>query len=110
IDMTVEEEQLTIAAAQSGDEAAKLQLLQAYAPLMKNTIRTLSVESGAVDDDDLRMAAVVGVLRAIERFDPEKATRLAADASKRVRDEVSEAAGTAHGFIIPQRTLSRFFS
>jgi len=108
--LELSEERALIAEAKLGSEDAKLRLARAYSPVMKSTIGTLSIESGALDTDDLRMAALVGLLSAIEAFDPEKHQRLAAIAPQHVRDEVHEAVGTSNGFAVPERTLTRFFS
>lgn len=56
--------------AQSGDAAARAQLVEAYMPLVSAMARTY--RSGEVQRQELLQEGVVGILRALERFDPDR--------------------------------------
>jgi RNA polymerase sigma factor (sigma-70 family) len=57
-----------VAAAQAGDAAARAALVEACLPLVAAVARTY--RTGHVQRDELLQEGVVGVLRALERFDP----------------------------------------
>lgn len=112
--LALEEERELLAAAQLGDEAAKLRLIVAYAPALRNGVAALTRTYSAhathaqpADLEDIRMQAIVGVLRAIDAFDPTQHQRLAAIIRDYVRLEVEETEASL--FTVPPRTLRRFF-
>ncbi len=110
---TVEEERELLQAAQSGDEAAKIEILFAYAPALRNGLtwftRAQASAPQAADLDDVRQSAVMGLLEAIVAFQPDTHNRLAAIASKYITNAVSVHSQDASGFTIPERTMKRFF-
>ncbi len=57
-----------VAAAQAGDRAARAALVEACLPLVGGVARTY--RTGHVRREELLQEGVVGVLRALERFDP----------------------------------------
>jgi RNA polymerase sigma factor (sigma-70 family) len=57
-----------VARAQAGDAAARARLVEAYMPLISTMARTY--RSGHVQRQELLQEGVVGLLRALERFDP----------------------------------------
>lgn len=57
-----------LAAAARGDVAAQARLIEALVPWLRRWARRY--QGRGVDSDDLTQDAVVGVLRAVERFDP----------------------------------------
>lgn len=59
-----------VEAAQAGDAAAKGQLIEACMPLIAAAARTY--RTGQVHRAELLQEGVVGVLRALERYDPER--------------------------------------
>jgi RNA polymerase sigma factor (sigma-70 family) len=59
-----------IAAARAGDAAARAALVQACLPLITGVARTY--RTGHVQRQELLQEGVVGVLRALERFDPDR--------------------------------------
>ena len=61
-------ERRLVAAAQAGDRAARAQLVETYMPLISSVARTY--RSGHVQRLELLQEGVVGLLRALERFDP----------------------------------------
>ena len=65
--------------AQRGDPAARDELVRNYMPLIASAARRH--RSGAVDRGELLQDGVVGLLRALERFDPELGTPFWAYAS-----------------------------
>ena len=63
-------ERRLVLAAKSGDRAARAQLVGAFMPLISITARTY--RSGHVQRLELLQEGVVGLLRALERFDPDR--------------------------------------
>lgn len=100
------EERETIHAAKSGDEAAKLTLLYAYAPALRNAVARYTEVLGA---DDARQAAVLAVLAAVETFDEEKYDRLAAVVAPALTNELGELVALSASVTVPHRTRTRFF-
>ena len=73
-------ERRLFAAAQAGDEGARAELLEAFAPLVGSMSR--HYHGG---DRELMQAGAAGLLRALERYDPELGTPFWAYASWWVR-------------------------
>jgi RNA polymerase sigma factor (sigma-70 family) len=65
-----DEERRLVLAAKAGDRAARAQLVEAFMPLVSAIARTY--RSGQVQRLELLQEGVVGLLRALERFDPER--------------------------------------
>ncbi|WGH21398.1 DNA binding protein [Arthrobacter phage Emotion] len=111
---TVADEQLAIALAQHGDEAAKIKLLYAYAPALRNAAATAAKtgneDQTREDREDVRMDLIVGFLEAIGKFDPAKHQRLAAVVTPEMKHYLSKAAVRASEFHVPARTVSRVFA
>jgi RNA polymerase sigma factor (sigma-70 family) len=111
--LEVEQERELLAAAQLGDEDAKLAIIYAYATSLRNGVasytRAMSAAGESGDLEDVRQSAVMGLLEAINAFDPSKHVRLAAIVSKYVANAVSAHSQDASGFSIPERTMKRFF-
>ena len=63
-------ERTLVLAAKSGDRTARAQLVAAFMPLISTTARTY--RSGHVQRLELLQEGVVGLLRAMERFDPDR--------------------------------------
>jgi RNA polymerase sigma factor (sigma-70 family) len=63
-------ERRLVLAAKNGDQAARAQLVEAFMPLIASIARTY--RSGRVQRVELLQEGVVGLLRALERFDPER--------------------------------------
>lgn len=107
----VQEERDAIALAKRGDQDATVGLMYAYAATLRNAVSGSASSSDRSDlVEDLRQESVVGLLKAIEAFDPDVHHRLAAIVSQYVADAVSAAAALTSGFAVPERTLKRFFS
>jgi RNA polymerase sigma factor (sigma-70 family) len=64
------DEHRLVLAAKRGDRAARAQLVEAFIPLISAAAR--SYRSGHVQRLELLQEGVVGLLRALERFDPER--------------------------------------
>ena len=111
LDLGTERELL--AAAQTGDSDAQLRLIRAYGAALRNGVafytRALPGVPQTVDLEDVRSQAVMGLLEAIQAFDPEVHERLAAIAASYIRNSVAAAAGPVAAFTVPERTLKRFF-
>ena len=65
-----DDERRLVVAAKAGDRAARAQLVEAFMPLVSSIARTY--RSGQVQRLELLQEGVVGLLRALERFDPER--------------------------------------
>jgi len=68
--LTEAAERTLVLAAMSGDRAARAQLVESFMPLISAIARTY--RSGQVQRLELLQEGVVGLLRALERFDPER--------------------------------------
>jgi RNA polymerase primary sigma factor len=64
-------ERKLIEAAQSGDRQARAQLIEAYLPLIASVARNYA-SSPRIERVELLQEGVVGVLRALERYDPRR--------------------------------------
>lgn len=105
--LSLDEERETIHAARAGDEAATVALLYAYAPALRSALARFRLS----DDElgDARSAAALGLLEAIQQYDPETDDRLAARIGSCLMDALSDLISDSGAIVIPQRTRSRFF-
>ncbi|HET9105350.1 MAG TPA: RNA polymerase sigma factor RpoD/SigA [Solirubrobacteraceae bacterium] len=67
------DERRLVAAAQAGDRRAREQLVEAFLPLIAGLARVYR-SSSAITRLELMQEGVVGLLRALERFDPSRGT------------------------------------
>lgn len=74
--------------AKEGDSAAKAQIIEAFMPLISSVARTY--RSGHVQRLELLQEGVVGLLRALEGFDPDRGTPFWAYASWWVRQAMQQ--------------------
>lgn len=111
--LTVEEERSSIAAAQLGDSEAKLRLILAYAPALRSGfahyLRAVEATPNRAEHDDVRQELVLALLEAVQAFNPDTYTRLAAIAPDYITKAVTRLTPGAAQFTVPMRTLSRFF-
>jgi RNA polymerase sigma factor (sigma-70 family) len=77
-----------VSRAQTGDPAAKARLIEALMPLISSAARTY--RSGRITRQELLQEGVVGLLRALEGFDPERGTPFWAYASWWVRQAMQQ--------------------
>jgi RNA polymerase sigma factor (sigma-70 family) len=88
-DLTQEVERGLLRAAGDGDEAARRQLVEQFMPLVAGVARVYR-NTGAVTRVELMQEGVVGLLRALERFDPERGTPFWGYASFWVRQAMQQ--------------------
>jgi RNA polymerase sigma factor (sigma-70 family) len=84
--------------AQAGDDAAREELIQRLLPLVHSTARRYRTEG--LEQDDLLQEGIVGLLRALQRFDPARGVPFAAFATWWIRQSLQEARSD---FIRPMR-------
>jgi RNA polymerase sigma factor for flagellar operon FliA len=73
----------------SGDRGARDELVVKYAPLVKYVIGRMAISlPAAMDSDDVLSAGTVGLLHAIDRFDPDQGVRFETYALQRVRGAI----------------------
>jgi RNA polymerase sigma factor (sigma-70 family) len=77
-----------VAQAKAGDAAAKARLVEAFMPLVSSAARPYRV--GRIARQELLQEGVVGILRALEGFDPERGTPFWAYASWWVRQAMQQ--------------------
>jgi RNA polymerase sigma factor (sigma-70 family) len=87
--LSPEEERRLLTAAKAGDLAARAQVVERFLPLVASTARTYR-GSPAVEPIELMQEGVVGLLRAVERFDVDRGTRFAAYAGWWVRQAMQQ--------------------
>lgn len=73
----------------SGDRAARDELVVKYAPLVKYVIGRMAISlPAAMDSDDVLSAGTVGLLHAVDRFDPDQGVRFETYALQRIRGAI----------------------
>lgn len=75
--------------AQAGDESAREELIRRLLPLVQSTARRYRTEG--LEQADLLQEGIVGLLRALRRFDPERGVPFAAFATWWIRQALQEA-------------------
>jgi RNA polymerase sigma factor (sigma-70 family) len=75
--------------AQAGDAAAQEELIRRLLPLIQSTARRYRTEG--LEQADLLQEGIVGLLRALQRFDPERGVPFAAFATWWIRQSLQEA-------------------
>jgi DNA-directed RNA polymerase specialized sigma subunit len=105
--LSQDEERETIHAAQSGDEAATVALLYAYAPALRHAV---SRYTEALGIEDARSAAVLGFISAVNSFDFDRYDRLAAIVVPEMTHELASAVSDQAPVTVPTRTRTRFFN
>ena len=72
-----------------GDRGARDELVVKYAPLVKYVIGRMAISlPAAMDSDDVLSAGTVGLLHAIDRFDPDQGVRFETYALQRIRGAI----------------------
>ncbi|MFZ5648595.1 MAG: RNA polymerase sporulation sigma factor SigK [Bacillota bacterium] len=82
--MTEEEEYMHLQLALAGDESAKKVLVERNLRLVAHIIKKYDAD----DFDDLVSIGTIGLIKAINTYNPEKATRLATYASRCIENEI----------------------
>src|SRR5260370_3558896 len=73
----------------AGDGGARDELVVRYAPLVKYVIGRMAISlPAAMDSDDVLSAGTVGLLHAIDRFDPDQGVRFETYALQRIRGAI----------------------
>src|SRR5438067_10690978 len=73
----------------AGDRSARDELVVRYAPLVKYVIGRMAISlPAAMDSDDVLSAGTVGLLHAIDRFDPDQGVRFETYALQRIRGSI----------------------
>ncbi|HEX7084455.1 MAG TPA: sigma-70 family RNA polymerase sigma factor [Gaiellaceae bacterium] len=75
--------------AQAGDVGAQEELIRRLLPLVESTARRYRTEG--LDQADLRQEGIVGLLRALQRYDPSRGVPFAAYATWWIRQSLQEA-------------------
>jgi RNA polymerase sigma factor (sigma-70 family) len=98
-------ERKLVLAAGEGDPAARITLVETFLPLIAGVARRYR-SSGAVERVDLMQEGVVGLLRALERYDPEVGASFWAYASWWVRQAMQQlVAELARPTVLSDRAL-----
>src|SRR3989442_2265052 len=86
---TLADSALLWARCREGDAAARCALIERFAPLATRIARGMNVPVGAVaGPDDLESAALIGLIDAVDRFEPERGVPFEGYASLRIRRPV----------------------
>src|SRR6202035_1836282 len=73
----------------TGDRGARDELVVRYAPLVKYVIGRMAISlPAAMDSDDVLSSGTVGLLHAIDRFDPDQGVRFETYALQRIRGAI----------------------
>lgn len=74
------------------DPSAREELILAYAPLVRQVVGRMGIQpSGSVDTEDLVGYGILGLIEAIERFEPERGYRFETFAARRIRGSILDA-------------------
>ncbi len=74
------------------DAAAREELILSYAPLVRRVVGRMGTQpSSSVDEEDLIGYGIVGLIEAIERFEPERGYRFETFAISRIRGSILDA-------------------
>lgn len=77
------------ASCRQGDRASRCALIERYAPLATSVARRMRVPTGAVTGrDDIESAAIVGLIDAVDRYDPDRGIPFEGYAGLRIRGAV----------------------
>lgn len=110
---SAEEERAAIRAAQIGNQDATVALIYAYAPALRRSTGQFRHAGGAwagtSASEDLRMAAVEGLMEAIHAFDPDRYERLAATIAGHLAVSAASSFVGPVALSVPVRTLTRFY-
>jgi RNA polymerase primary sigma factor len=87
--LTIEEEQVLTRQAREGDISARQRLVESNMRLVINIARTY--HSRAIPLEDLIQEGAIGLIQAIERFDPDKGFRFSTYATHWVRQSIGRA-------------------
>jgi RNA polymerase sigma factor (sigma-70 family) len=99
-----EESTALVVRARSGDEHAREELINRLLPLISAIARRFRTEG--LEQSDLMQEGIVGLLRAIERYDPERGVPFAAYATWWIRHSLQEARSDfIRPFRLPPRAL-----
>ena len=97
--LPVELERELVAAAQAGDAHARARLVEAYTPLIASVARVYR-DSPRIDRVELLQEGVVGLLRALERYDPARGTPFWAYAGWWVRQAMQQLVAELTGAVV----------
>ncbi|MCA1644508.1 MAG: sigma-70 family RNA polymerase sigma factor [Chloroflexi bacterium] len=76
----------------TGDPSARGELVMRYTPLVKYVIRRMAINpTGVMDIDDVLAAGTIGLLHAVDRFDPDQGVRFETYALRRIRGAIIDA-------------------
>src|SRR5947199_2365070 len=73
------------ARCRAGDAESRGRLIERYVPLARTCARRVRIESAVLDSDDLFSAALLGLIDAVDRFEPDRGVPFEAYASLRIR-------------------------
>jgi RNA polymerase sigma factor for flagellar operon FliA len=77
------------ASCRLGDSASRCALIERYAPLATSVARRMRVPTGAImGRDDVESAALIGLIDAVDRYDPERGIPFEGYAGLRIRGAV----------------------
>jgi len=72
----------------AGDASSRAALIERYMPLARAHARRIRVASPLADADDLQSAALIGLIDAVDRFEPGRGVPFEAYASLRIRGAI----------------------
>lgn len=104
---SLDKERQLIAATQAGCNESCGALLTQYAPLIK---KYASQAPKQVEREEVQGVLMLGFMEAVNDFDPEENSNLAATLPCYLRRALSEIGVTASSFTIPSRSLSRWLN
>jgi len=77
------------ASCRQGDSASRCALIERYAPLATSVARRMRVPTGALmGRDDVESAALIGLINAVDRYDPDRGVPFEGYAGLRIRGAI----------------------
>lgn len=104
------------ARCKAGDPASRCALIEHYADLSTRIARNVRAPAGVLGPDDLESAGLLGLIDAVDRFQPDRGVPFEAYAALRIRgailDELRRAdeRGRGHGDLRPSVSLDRLLA
>lgn len=104
------------ARCKAGDPDSRCALIERYAELATRIARNVRAPAGVLGPDDLESAGLLGLIDAVDRFQPDRGVPFEAYAALRIRgailDELRRAdeRGRGHGDLSPSVSLDRLLA
>ncbi len=95
-----------ITQAQSGDVGARNKIVESFVPLIRHIAHKYLANKN-VEEGDLVSYGVIGLMQAIETFDPSRGVKLQTHASNRIHGEIKDSFRQGEGLLVRTQRLGK---